>query len=37
MIEKRRRLMMDWAKYCTSPPVAQTAEGKVVPMGRGRS
>jgi integrase len=37
MIEKRRRLMLDWAKYCTSPPVVQTAEGKVVPMGRGRA
>jgi integrase len=36
MIEKRRQLMEQWAKYCTSPPVVQTAEGKVVPM-RGRS
>jgi integrase len=34
MIEKRRKLMEQWAKHCTSPPVVQT--GKVVPM-RGRS
>jgi integrase len=38
MLEKRRRLMMDWARFCSSPPVALKAEGKVVvPMGRGRS
>jgi integrase len=36
LLEKRRKLMEQWAKYCTSPPVAQEAEGKVVPM-RGRS
>jgi integrase len=37
MIEKRRKLMEQWAAYCTSPPVVQKAEGKIVPMGRGRS
>jgi integrase len=36
MIEKRRKLMEQWATYCTSPPVAQEAEGKVVSM-RGRA
>jgi integrase len=36
MIDKRRKLMEQWAKYCTNPPVVQV-EGKVVPMGRGRS
>jgi integrase len=36
MLEKRRKLMAAWARYCTSPPVAQTAEGKVVSM-RGQS
>jgi integrase len=36
MLEKRRQLMEQWAKYCTSPPVVQ-ADGKVVSMGRGRS
>jgi integrase len=37
MLEKRRKLMEQWAAYCTSPPaVAQKTEGKVVPMGRGR-
>jgi integrase len=37
MLAKRRRLMTDWARYCSSPPVAQEAGAKVVPMGRGRS
>jgi integrase len=37
LFEKRRKLMEQWATYCTSPPVVQTAEGKIVPMGRGRS
>jgi integrase len=37
MLEKRRQLMEQWAKYCTSPPVVQEAEGKIVPMGRGRA
>jgi hypothetical protein len=37
MLEKRRRLMLDWARFCSSPPTAQKAEGKIVPMGRGRS
>jgi integrase len=32
MFEKRHQLMAQWAKYCTSPPVVQTAEGKIVPM-----
>jgi len=36
MAQKRRRLLEDWAKFCTSPAV-QKAEGKIVPMGRGRS
>jgi integrase len=36
MLEKRRKLMEQWARYCTSPPVVQETEGKVVPMGRGR-
>jgi integrase len=35
LFDKRRRLMADWAKFCTSPPPAQATEGKVVPM-RGR-
>jgi integrase len=37
MIAKRRRLMEEWAKYCTSPPVAAQEAGKVVPMGQGRA
>jgi hypothetical protein len=37
MLEKRRKLMADWAKFCTSPPVAQKAGANVVSMGRGRS
>jgi integrase len=36
LLAKRKQLMTAWAKYCTSPAV-QTAEGKIVPMGRGRS
>jgi len=36
LFEKRRQLMEQWAKYCTSPPVVQT-DSKVVSMGRGRS
>ena len=36
MLEKRRKLMEQWAAYCMSPPAMQTAESKVVPMGRGR-
>jgi integrase len=36
MLEKRRRLMEQWATYCTSPLAVQPAEGKIVPMGRGR-
>jgi integrase len=35
MIEKRRKLMEQWAAYCMSPPVVQKAEGKVVPIGAG--
>jgi integrase len=35
MLEKRRKLMEQWATYCTSPPVAQEA-GKVLQI-RGRS
>ena len=35
MLEKRRKLMEQWARYCTSPPVAKP-EGKVVSM-RGQS
>jgi integrase len=37
LLAKRRQLAEAWSRYCTSPPVAQTAEGKVVPMGRSRS
>jgi integrase len=36
MLEKRRRLMADWAKYCTSPPAAEIISGsgnKVVGIG----
>jgi integrase len=31
LLEKRRRLMRDWARYCASPP---RAEGEVVPLAR---
>jgi integrase len=34
LIEKRRQLMEQWAKYCTSPPASGAT---VVPMMRGRS
>jgi integrase len=37
MLEKRRKLMEAWAKYCTSPSVVQKAKGKVVVPIRGRS
>jgi integrase len=37
LFEKRRRLMLEWARFCFSPPAVQTAEGKIVPMGRGRA
>jgi integrase len=37
MLMKRRKLMEQWATYCTSPQVAVQEPGKVVPMGRGRS
>jgi len=30
MLEKRRRLMADWARYCSSPPAAAQEPGKVV-------
>jgi integrase len=33
MLEKRRKLMAEWARYCTSPPAA----GEVVSIGRGRA
>jgi integrase len=40
MLQKRRRLMADWARYCTSPPAIakseEEPEKKVVPIGRGR-
>jgi integrase len=36
MVEKRRRLMADWAKYCSSPPVEVQEPGTGVPI-RGRS
>jgi integrase len=37
LFDKRRRLMTDWATYCTSPLVVQKAGGKVVPIGGRRS
>jgi integrase len=37
LLAKRRQLMEAWGKYCTSPPVVQEAEGKVVVPIRGRS
>jgi integrase len=37
MLEKRRKLMEQWAEYCTSPPAVQKSGAKIVPMGRGRS
>lgn len=36
MLEKRCRLMADWARYCTSPPAVQNSGVKIVSMGRGR-
>jgi hypothetical protein len=35
MLEKRRRLMLDWARFCSSPPVVRTAGANVVPIGGG--
>jgi integrase len=35
MLDKRRKLMEQWAAYCTSPVAQET--GKVVSIGRGRS
>ena len=37
MFEKRRRLMMDWARFCSSPPVVQKAKDNVTPISAGRS
>jgi integrase len=37
MLMKRRRLMMDWVKYCTSSPAAVQKPSTVVEIGRGRS
>jgi integrase len=37
MLQKRRRLMADWAKYCSSPPVTVPKIGKVVVPMRGRA
>jgi integrase len=37
MLEKRRRLMLDWARFCSSPRTAQKTEGKVVPISGGRA
>jgi integrase len=34
LLTKRRQLAEAWSKYCTSPPVAQMAESKVVPLQR---
>jgi len=34
VLEKRRRLMADWARYCTSPP--PKAQDRVVPMRKRR-
>jgi integrase len=36
LLNKRKQLAEAWARYCSSPPVAQEAGAKVVPMGRGR-
>jgi hypothetical protein len=37
MLAKRVRLMADWAKYATSPPVARAKGGaEVVQIGGGR-
>jgi len=37
MLEKRRKLMEQWAEYSTSAPAVQKSGAKIVPMGRGRS
>jgi integrase len=37
LFDKRRRLMTDWAKFCMSSPAVLKAEGKIVPVGRGRA
>jgi integrase len=37
LLKKRRQLAEAWAKYCTSPPVVQTAGGRIVSIGGGRS
>jgi hypothetical protein len=34
MLQKRRRLMDDWARYCTTPLAAESA--KVTPIGARR-
>jgi integrase len=37
LLEKRRRLMVDWARFCSSPPPAAAQEsGKVVPIRRSK-
>jgi len=35
MIEKRKQLMAEWGKFCTSPPVRKT--GEVIPMGKAKA
>jgi integrase len=39
MLDKRRQLMEQWVKYCTSPPAAEAKPkgAKLIPIGRGRS
>jgi integrase len=37
LLERRRRLMLDWARFCSSPPAAQKAGANVVPISGGRS
>jgi integrase len=32
MFDKRRRLMADWATFCTTPGAAQDADSVVVPI-----
>jgi integrase len=36
LVDKRRRLMTDWARFCSSPPTAQKTGAKIVSIG-GRS
>jgi integrase len=36
LFEKRRRLLADWAKYCTTAPAEQKAGGKVIAIGDAR-